>query len=96
MADTTPLLPPQITQIQQMVLRTQKGELYSQDIAFMSDGSKWEIPCVGNGNMWRKINKSIPELQAEFDLYFVELSEAGRKSNGSLKSKSKNNVPRRD
>lgn len=68
-----PQIPPRIIAINQLVAKTQLGIPYVQEVAQMDDASQWEVPCIGNGNLWRKITKSMGELQAEFDMYYIAL-----------------------
>lgn len=64
---------PKIVSIEKQVCTTPTGVPYVQDFATMSDGSRWEVPCIGNGGMWRKVNLSISELQTNFSEYYLAL-----------------------
>jgi len=66
---------PTITQISNEIRMARNGTPFAQQIATMSDGSMWEVPCVGNGSMWRKVGKSHAELQADFSAYYLAIME---------------------
>lgn len=80
---------PSILHIEQLISRNQFGSFYALDVAVMSDGSKWEIPCAGNGNVWRKIWKSHAELQVDFEQNQLALMKAAgdNQSHGSKAQK---------
>lgn len=87
---------PKIQRIERVMQNSQRGIPYAQDFAFMDDGSRWEVPCIGNGMQWRKTNNSIQEHQKEFEQHLLATAAVtgdnkfdGNNSPSNTKSSSK-------
>ncbi len=73
---------PKIVQVNKIARMAVNGLAYMQDYAVMDDGSQWEVPCVGNGNIWRKVYLSTVELQESFNNFY--LASLPKESNNEL------------
>lgn len=59
------------------------GATYAQQVATMSDGSMWEVPCVGNGSIWRQVGRSHAQLQETFNEHYLALQEQEKQTTGN-------------